>query len=328
MTCAAQDVSVVICAYTEDRWDDLIQAVQSVRAQSAPPREILVVVDHNPGLLARVRAQVPGVVVVENQEPRGLSGARNSGIAAARGSVIAFIDEDAVASPDWLAHLSAGYTDPRVLGVGGAIEPLWLSGRPSWFPDEFDWVVGCTYRGMPQVAAAVRNLIGCNMSLRREVFAAVGGFRNGIGRVGTHPVGCEETELCIRAGQRWPEGIFLYEPQARVYHRVPAGRARWSYFFARCYAEGRSKAQVARLVGAQDGLAAERSYVRRTLPLGVWRGLMDALARRDPAGAARAGAIVAGLALTAAGYVRGAVARRAGGHGEGGTIQRSGLRTP
>ena len=299
------DISVVVCAYTEERWDDLATAVASLQSQTLAPKEIIVVIDHNPRLFARARQEIDGAAVIENSQQRGLSGARNTGIAAAAGSIIAFLDEDAMAMPDWLALLGASYADPRVLGVGGAIVPMWLSGRPGWFPEEFDWVVGCVYRGMPESAAPVRNLIGCNMSFRREVFDEIGGFRNGIGRIGTRPVGCEETELCIRARQRWPRSQLIYQPRAKVYHRVPASRSRWSYFRSRCYAEGLSKALVSRLVGPQDGLASERSYVAHTLPRGVGKGLADALLRGDPAGLARAGAIAGGLALTALGYLIG-----------------------
>ncbi len=298
--------SVVICAYTLARWDELVACVESVRQQTLPPREIIVVVDHNPALLERVRAQIAGVIAIENKEPRGLSGARNSGIAIAQGDVIAFLDEDSAAAPDWLARLRAGYTD-QVIGVGGAIEPVWLNGRPRWFPPEFDWVVGCTFLGMSETPTRVRNLIGCNMSFRREVFQQFGGFTSGIGRVGTQPVGCEETEFCIRARQRSPQGELLYDPRARVYHRVPPNRAAWNYFRARCYAEGLSKALISRLVGAQAGLASERAHTFRVLPRGVVRGLADACLRRDVMGLARASAIIAGLALTTAGFLIGAI---------------------
>src|SRR5260221_220889 len=235
------EVSVVICAYTLARWDDLVAAVGSVRRQIVPPREIIVVVDHNPGLLQYVYEQIPGVITVENWETRGLSGARNCGIRVAKGELVAFIDEDALAKPDWLEWLTAGYSDPNVFGVGGTVEPIWLTDRPGWFPEEFNWVVGCSYRGLPETTALVRNLIGCNMSFRREVFESIGGFKHGIGRVGTRPTGCEETELCIRLNQHCPNAILLYEPMARVYHRVPGQRACWKYFGARCYAEGQSK---------------------------------------------------------------------------------------
>ncbi len=298
-------ISVVICAYTETRWGALVTAVSSVQRQSQPPLEIIVVVDHNPALLKRVQAQILGVTAIANREARGLSGARNSGIAIAEGAIIAFMDEDAAAAPDWLEKLIAAYVNPQTMGVGGAIEPWWLNGRPSWFPAEFYWVVGCTYLGMPEKTAPVRNLIGCNMSLQRSVLTAVGGFRSGIGRIGTRPVGCEETELCIRAGQQWPDNHFLYQPRARVRHQVPASRANWRYFLSRCYAEGLSKAQVTQHVGSTDGLASERTYALRTLPQGVRRGLADALLRRDPSGLMRAVAIVVGLTTTTTGYLVG-----------------------
>lgn len=304
----ALDVAVVICAYTEQRWDQLLAAVESVRRQSAAPREIIIVIDHNPSLLARVRQHVPDALVVENSESRGLSGARNSGIRVARGDVIAFIDEDAVAQPDWLASLMRGYAEPQVIGVGGAIKPVWQGGRPSWFPSEFDWVVGCTYTGMPTKTAPIRNLIGCNMSFRREVFALGGGFRSGIGRVGSRPVGCEETELCIRTRQRWPQSEFRYDPTACVHHHVPTPRRRWQYFQARCYAEGLSKALVSRFVGVEHGLASERTYTLQTLPRGVARGMRDLLRHGDVYGLLRAGAIVAGLGITTIGYLRGRLA--------------------
>jgi glucosyl-dolichyl phosphate glucuronosyltransferase len=244
-------------------------------------------------------------VVIENAETKGLSGARNTGITTAQGALIAFLDDDAAAAPDWLHWLTAWHADERVIGSGGTLEPWWVSGAPRWFPEEFNWVVGCSYRGLPDTTSVIRNPLGGSMCIRREVFEAVGGFRAGIGRVGTRPFGCEETELAIRARQRWPERVFLYEPRAMVRHRVPDGRGRWSYFHSRCYAEGLSKAYVAHFVGARDGLSAERSYTMKTLPEGVVRGVADAVLHRDPYGFGRAGAIVVGLGYTAAGYLMG-----------------------
>jgi GT2 family glycosyltransferase len=305
--------SVVLCAYTEARWDDLVEAIASIQRQVLLPYEIIVAVDHNPRLFTRIQQHLPGVVVVENCEARGLSGTRNSGLAVARGSHVVFLDDDAIAAPDWLTCLSMAFAHPRASGVGGAIEPLWLGGHPTWFPPEFNWVVGCTYLGMPEMPATVRNLIGCNMAFRKEVFAAVGGFR--IGRVGALSIGQEndETEFCIRLRATCPEAELWYEPAAAVQHRVPASRATLAYFTRRCFSEGVSKARLSRQVGQGQALSAERAYIARTLPQGVLRGLSDTVLRRDPGGVLRASAIGAGLMITAVGYLVGDLSQRIAG---------------
>ncbi len=303
----AHDISVVICAYTEERWNDLIEAIASVKQQALLPSEIIVVVDHNPDLLKLAREHLRDVIVVENTGARGLSGARNSGIAVARGHIVVFLDDDAVATPNWLMFLNEAFSNPKVLGAGGPVIPLWSCRKPTWLPEEFYWVVGCTYRGMPETPTIVRNPIGANISFRREVFDTVGGFRSEIGRVGTQPLGCEETELCIRARQCWPQKGFLYQPEASVFHHVPGNRTSWRYFFSRCYSEGLSKAFVSQYVGVKEGLASERVYTFRILPQGVVRCLINALFHHDLSGFARAGAIITGLAATTAGYLAGSV---------------------
>ncbi|MFJ3789812.1 glycosyltransferase family 2 protein [Kitasatospora sp. NPDC090091] len=299
-------LTVVICAYTVERWDDLCAAVASVHAQHRPPDELLLVVDHCPELLRLAREHLStGLRILANAQRRGLSGARNTALGAARGELIAFLDDDATAAPDWTRHLLAGYRAPEVLGVGGLVRPWWQSGRPSWFPPEFDWVVGCSYRGLPRRAARVRNFIGANMSFRRAEALAAGGFRTDLGRVGRRPLGCEETELCIRLVARHPGAVLRYEPAAAVRHRVPPARTTLSYFAARCFAEGRSKAAVVKHDGAAAGLASERTYLRHTVPAAVLRSLR----RWRPATAA---ALCAGVALTAAGYLTGSAGGRTG----------------
>ncbi|MEV6401142.1 glycosyltransferase family 2 protein [Streptomyces sp. NPDC051907] len=310
--------SVVICAYTEDRWTDILAAVDSVRRQSLPALETLLVVDHNAALLERLGTQYKEageeVRVLANAGPRGLSAGRNTGIAAAHGEFVAFLDDDAVAERDWLRYFAEGYDDGRVMAVGGRTLPAWASGRrPAWFPEEFDWVVGCTYRGLPPGRVRVRNVLGGNASFRRSAFDASGGFATGIGRDGDkRPLGCEETELCIRLATALPDAVLLIDDRAVIHHKVPAIRERFGYFRTRAYAEGLSKALVARSVGAGKGLESERRYTTRVLPSGVVRGLRDALLRR-PGGAGRAGAIVAGVAAAAGGYAVGSVRARGGG---------------
>src|SRR6202521_4679741 len=175
--------SIIICAYTLERWKDICEAVASARQQEPPPEEIILVIDYNPELKARCQDCFADVTVIENSEAKGLSGARNSGIAASRGEVIAFLDDDAVADRRWLALLLEQCAKPDVLGATARVEPQWIGRRPAWFPDEFMWVIGCSHRGLPTRAEEVRNLSGGACALNRALFQRVGGFNhNQIGR--------------------------------------------------------------------------------------------------------------------------------------------------
>jgi GT2 family glycosyltransferase len=299
----------VICAYTEDRRDDVLAAVGSVRTQSVEPHEVILVVDHNPSLYLRLKSALPDVNVVENQDGRGLSGGKNTGVSLASGDVVAFLDDDAVADADWLKFLIDSYSNEAVIGVGGLTLPSWETARPAWWPEEFDWVVGCTFIG--REPGPVRNLLGGNASFRRDVFGFAGGFPSHMGRTAAkrRPLGCEETEFCIRAAGRRPGSVFRFDARAVIWHRVPEARSRFGYFRSRCYAEGLSKAQVTRSVGVAAGLSAERRYTAVTLRRGVGRGLLRGL-RGDTTGPARAAAIVVGLLWTSAGYAVGAIQGR------------------
>jgi glucosyl-dolichyl phosphate glucuronosyltransferase len=301
-TSASPITSVITCAYSMERWDDLADAVNSLRGLEQRPDEIIIVIDHNPELKARAQAAFPDVLVIENQHARGASGARNAGIAVARGEVIAFLDDDAVADPHWLAALLAVCQRPGVLGVMGRIEPLWRHTRPTWFPEEFMWVIGCTYTGLPEKVGVVRNLFG-SMCFRRDLFAKVGVFNAGVGRTEqSFPWSGEETELCMRAQRLKVPGQFMFEPRAVVGHKIPAKRLTYRYFLLRCYAEGVSKAHVAALQPSSKALWVERDYVLYVLTRGVLRGLADAVFRFDLNGLRRAVAITAGLSVTVAGF--------------------------
>jgi len=294
-------VSVIIAAFSSERWDYLREAVASVAAQTRPPLETIVVIDHNPDLLARASREL-AAVVVPNAGPRGASGTRNTGVARSRGEVVAFLDDDTVATGNWLARLLAHFAEPGVVGVGGRLDPLWATARPRWFPGEFGWTIGVSYAGMPERTARVRNVWSSNMAVRRAAFDAAGGFREDFGKVGavSRP---EDTDLCMRVNG----GAWLYDPDSAVSHRVPAQRARFRYFLVRCYNEGRGKAGLAGLNGPWKSTSDERGYTARVLPRAVLRGLGEAL-RGDVAGALRGAAIIAGLAVAVAGFAVGTVA--------------------
>lgn len=302
--------SVVVCAYTEERWSDLCDALASVRAQEPAPDEVILVVDHNEALLRRATRELAGVTVTPNRHGQGLSGARNTGVEHASSDVVAFLDDDATARPGWLAALVAPFADDAVTAAGGAVVPAWAGEAPAWLPPAFWWVVGCSYDGLPTTEAPIRNPIGASMAFRRDRLNAVGGFREGLGRVGRNTLGCEETEVCIRASQRWPECRHVYVPASVADHRVPARRCTWSYFTSRCYSEGLSKAAVASLVGSGAGLSAERTHALQVLPRAVATAGRRAVSARRVAPLAAAAAVGVGAAAVVAGMGVGSLRRR------------------
>ncbi|MGB7052969.1 MAG: glycosyltransferase family 2 protein [Acidimicrobiales bacterium] len=298
-------VAVVVCAYTERRWNSLLSAIASLRAQRRPPDQCLVVIDHNPQLLRRARSALGSDIdVLASIDPRGLSGARNAGVRHAKCDVVAFLDDDAEADPGWLEELLAQYR-PHVAGAGGVAVPVWPErDRPRWFPPEFDWVVGCSYRGLPNIVTPQRNLLGTTMSFRRSVFDRVGSFDTALGRLGSVPLGCEETEFALRLQRILVGAQLLHVPPAVVRHHVAAERATVPYFLRRCYAEGISKAAVAQRAGGEQALSSERRYVLSTLPRGVADGLCAGF-RGDLGGFARSAMVCIGLITTIVGYLVG-----------------------
>jgi O-antigen biosynthesis protein len=152
--------------------------------------------------------------------------------------------------------------------------------------------------------------IGTNMAVPRHVSDEIGGFAPTIGQAGANAMGREETDFFIRARLHLPSAVWLYEPRARVRHRVSRERATLRYFLDRCSSEGKSKALLAGRVGRSDAVSAERRYVPRVLPRGVLVEIRDTDRQHDGSALARAGGTLAGLAATAAGYGHGRLRRR------------------
>jgi glycosyltransferase involved in cell wall biosynthesis len=262
-------VSVVIAAYTFDRFETVLRTIDSVLAQVPIEPEVVVVVDHNSDLARALKARLDvRVRLLENDGPvRGLSPSRNIGVLASTGEVVAFIDDDATAESGWLAALCAPFDDSRVQAVGGRIVPSFPAVRPAWLAEEFDWLVGCTYRGMPLgPAGETRNVIGCNMAFRRAAFTRVGLFRSDLGRVGHATGQAEETELCIRLLATMQDARIVHRADAVVRHLVPPGRLTLAFAARRAYMEGLYKARMARSAARPStALSTETQYLRHLL---------------------------------------------------------------
>ena len=298
-------ISVVVCAYTDARRALLDNSIESILAQLGASDQLVVAIDYNDELLHRVSTQYgTRATVVPNTAEPGISGARNSGIAASRCDVVAFVDDDAEIQPGWLELLRADYRNPAIAGVGGYAQPVWPTERPAWFPVEFDWVVGCSHKGLPTTPTPVRNLLGCNMSFRRNALDSVGGFNSEIGQVDGSLMRCDDTELCIRLNQASPSTLLLLDPDIKVRHWVTDDRTTLAYFLRRCFWEGLSKQQLSTMVGPSDALSTERKYVYAVLPMAFARGLIASVGSpgKRLASLRQSAALVVGLAATTCGY--------------------------
>ena len=318
--------TVIIPAYTLDRWDLLNAAVASVEAQICPPLELILCIDHNPELFRRCEekwakeispAGFPIRVIANRFDQNddgagahvkahgskrrfGAGWARNSGAETALGDILVFLDDDAAADPDWLAFLLAPYGSATTVAVGGAPLPAYETARPTWFPANFDWVFGCAYAGMPEKLAPLAHLIGANMSVRRDVFDAIEGF---------HSIDFDDLDLCMRVAAHCPGSELLYEPKAIVHHFVPAQRVAWRYFWRRCFFVNREKVEAFAEMGEAANIRAEREFVQRAMTQQASREMADIL-RGQWDGFLRLGAMFVGVMMAGFGHVVGRLQRR------------------
>jgi glucosyl-dolichyl phosphate glucuronosyltransferase len=288
--------SVVIACHTEERLPSLMRAIVSAQKQTPSPSQIIVAVDHNERLCTVLR-ELSDIDVVDHRGDPGASGTRNAGAALALAPLLVFLDDDVEARPDWLRELLSPFADASVVGSGGMTRPAWQGPRPDWFPDEFGWVIGASHTGLPTTLARVRNVWSENMAVRREAFERVDGFRQGFGKLGltSRP---EDTDLCIRVGVSAPSSHWVYVPTAVVDHEVPPERATLAFFLRRCYWEGAGKIELSAHLGDERDLGDERSYLLRTLPLGILRDLRTGKVTRALAIVAGAGAAAVGAAVS------------------------------
>jgi glycosyltransferase involved in cell wall biosynthesis len=261
-------ISVIVATYSEGRLKNVLNCIKSLKTQTFSPKEIILALDQKQELIEFYETCLSSEVKIVASEGYGLSHARNAGVKNAECEIVAFIDDDATADEHWLENLVKNFD---VVGVGGRVEPVWNEGRPKFFPEELNWIVGCSYVGLPQLKASIRNPIGCNMSFRKDIFQRVGYFRDSIGRRAENLISGEETDFSIRVLEKYLESRIVYDPSAVVYHQVPRNRTTLKYLVRRSFYEGFSIALIVESIRpkAMKIMSVENDYLKYLLRISI-----------------------------------------------------------
>ena len=251
------DITVCICS--RDRPDYLYDCLNGLRVQSvaADRFDILVVDSASTGEVSqRMAAMIAGIANARllRVEQAGVSLARNAGAAAARGSYIAYIDDDAIPAPDWIACILAAITetDPPPALIGGRILPLWEAPLPMWWPRRLRAtlsIIELEGQGEYRTPALPPELepYGANLIVHVPSLRAIGGFGQHSGRVGKALLSDEEVQLAWRlqaAGRS-----VRYDSRIVVRHQIQAARLTPNWLLSRLYWQGVSTVLTRRLLG-------------------------------------------------------------------------------
>jgi glucosyl-dolichyl phosphate glucuronosyltransferase len=247
-------LSIVVTSYTMDRLKDVCELLDSIKVQTYPKTETVVVVERTTDLLDNAKRYVtekaiPNTKIIFNQGENGLSAARNLGIKETTGDIVAFVDDDALLYPDWTEEIVKTYKDSSVIGATGPSLPKWETKSLDWVPEEFYWIIGGSIFNAQAEVHEVRNVSGTNMSFRRRAFERSGlfltslGAQEGGGGLGKQKFAGEETEFSIRVRRTLGMRI-LYNPQIKVWHKVYRYRVNTRFIARRAYSEGYTKAML------------------------------------------------------------------------------------
>jgi glycosyltransferase involved in cell wall biosynthesis len=279
--CAAGDLTVVVC--TRDRPHSLRGCLERLCVQTSAPGEIIVVDNAKDRSAEAVCNQFPAVTYVHEPRP-GLSVARNAGVRASRGALIAFTDDDAVPHPNWTSEIVRAFRDPTVDAVTGAVLPAALDTFAQCFFQFQMGGLGARYHPLlfdraffeltcRKAAQVWRIGAGANMAFRRAVFSKVGLFD---ARLGAGASGCsEDSELWYRILAIG--GRCYFESRAVVFH---AHRETWPALCAqmRAYMRGHVYALViqADRYGHRGNLrriwGQLPAYFVRQFAAAIWKG--------------------------------------------------------
>jgi len=297
------NVSVVICTYSMDRYDPFSECVESVLAQTHEPLEIVLVVDGNEDVFERVNddfGDYENVVLHNNDENKGISYSRTKGAELASGEIVAFIDDDATAKPDWIQHLVNVYKSTDAIAVGGDVRPDWQGERPGFFPEEFYWLVGCVEPDFAEDGEEIRNTYGSNISYRRDAFLEVGGDDPNTGRKGDKHLQAHEAPVGIRLLETFGRGM-VYTEDAVVHHTLFEYRREFRWLVSRSFWQGYSKRVMDLLY--PDAPDAKGDYLKWLLTDRVPRRVEGLVQSPSVAAVTQLGAIGAFTAAVGLGYL-------------------------
>ena len=255
-------ISAIICTHNRDNY--LGAAIDSLLAQDFEDFEVIVVDNASSDRTREVTEKRQKAKYVF--EPvTGLSVARNTGANAAESQILAYLDDDAVASPSWLRVLYEAYQHNEKLAIaGGKVTLLWPEGivPPPWLSNELAGNLGAYDLGEKVVYIDRPGLTprGLNYSIRRSFLEQIGGFDVNLGRVGKKLLSNEELLMTEQALKRGWQVAYL--PEAIVAHNVAPERLNRGWFLSRGWWQGISECYREQLVGragiAQLGRGGER----------------------------------------------------------------------
>ncbi|RBQ17588.1 hypothetical protein DP939_24840 [Spongiactinospora rosea] len=301
-------LTVVVVGGAKEGWERLKETMAAIEGQRVRPDEVILVIDHNVELAAWSATEFDGVTVLAHEGTRGSAAARNRALAAARGDVVAFLDDETAPDPDWTERLLEAYADPEVVAVRSRLAIRWEAGRPNWFPNELAWVVGAPCTGAPDDGGPIDDLYGAGLSLRRETLFAAGGFPEDLdhqaGGILTEPPAGAKTELWLRLRDLAPGAKLVQQPSATLRVCLDARRGGIGHLVSRCAAEGKSLAAVPQRAQGRAALGAHLAPIRAGLPRAVFR-MLTATGPRDVKAWRALAAMLLALVATTVGYLNG-----------------------
>jgi len=311
-------VSVVVTSYTAERLVDVCDLLESVKKQTYKKIEVVLVIESSGELCDAVKdyidkESIPGVNVLKNDTEPGANASRNFGIKAAKGEIVAFVDDDVVLFSDWAEEMVKAYEDESVIGVTGPAYPLWMDKPALWLPEHLYWLINCTGWMNWSTITVVRNIWAMNASFRREAFAfgtfntSLGPQKGGIN--GWKNEVPEEIELSARIKKGTGKSI-VCNPNSKVSHKVYTYKLSLKYMLLHAYLMGLTKYRTKRLyqdlLSSEDILSQEKELLWRILKHEPLR-LIKEIFRNPFVACRRIFVVVVILTSLACGYLTGIV---------------------